>query len=181
MPEIGEIQKGRIIKKHAGLYYIWYACVDCGKQRWVVVRKGEPKNLRCRHCSKTGILHHCYKGGRIKTSAGYVRILVSKKDFFYPMAKQHYIPEHRLIMAKHLNRCLLPWEIVHHKNGIKDDNRLENLKLLPSAPYHVSDMLLKTRIKRLEDRILFLEAENLTLKGAANHFVSKIEETLEMA
>lgn len=43
---------------------------------------------------------------------------------------QHYAKQHRWMMEQHLGRKLLPTEDVHHINGVKHDNRLENLQVI---------------------------------------------------
>ena len=81
-----------------------------------------------------GPKHFNWKGGRVAHHSGYVLVWLHPDDPFAQMAEHNkrgtsYVPEHRIVMARHLGRLLQPWEVVHHKNGIRDDNRIENLEL----------------------------------------------------
>lgn len=163
MPELGEIRKGGEVG-HKLLYtkLIWDACPDCGKERWVNLRKGKPDTRRCRSCEgrrRFGEKSGGWKGGHNIRADGYIRVKIYPDDFFYPMANSMgYVMEHRLVVAKALNRCLLPWEIVHHKGKKyplgsvenKQDNRYpENLEIVRGNGRHNTqiDKMLKQLLK----------------------------------
>ena len=138
MPNIGDVIRGKELGLK-GWHYMWTACIDCGREKWVQCRRGKPTAEYCTSCAQRGEMHPHWKGGRNKCSTnGYIKIYVRKDDPYYPMAILGYIAEHRFVMAKHLGRCLQPWELIHHKNGIRDDNRIENL-LLTNTHEHNTD------------------------------------------
>lgn len=74
---------------------------------------------------KLGSKNPNWKGGRYHTANGYIYVSSASGG--------NKIFEHRLVMERHLGRRLQEWETVHHKNGVRDDNRIENLELWARA------------------------------------------------
>ena len=68
-----------------------------------------------------------YGGHRKKRKDGYIKVYVPD----HPLAtKDGYVMEHILVMEEAIGRYITRDEVVHHKNKIRDDNRLENLELM---------------------------------------------------
>ncbi len=98
----------------------------------VLITEGREVQRYAHH--PTGVDHPTWSGGKIRHGSGYILVRVYWDDPMFCMVDAHnYVPEHRLIMARELNRPLERSETVHHINGIRDDNRLDNLQLRSGA------------------------------------------------
>ena len=94
-----------------------------GKKHSIASRKKMSKSLKGKNRGKDNYL---WKGGKYIGSDGYRWIYSESK---YKENKYPYIKEHRYVMSQKLGRKLFDYEIVHHINGNKLDNRIENLLL----------------------------------------------------
>lgn len=91
------------------------SCSDCGATISV-------RSQRCKSCAKK--VDRAKRGhtvGRSTITGGYRYVIVNTSG--------KRMAEHRWVMEQHLGRKLRPNENVHHLNGVRSDNRLENLEL----------------------------------------------------
>ena len=115
-----------------GSKILWECICDCGNIANVDISNLNGGHTRSCGClgremldSQHGSKHPNWKGGR-HTKDGYVYI---HKPTHPNAHKSGYIMEHRIVMEEKLGRYLCSTESVHHRNGVKSDNRPENLEL----------------------------------------------------
>ncbi len=120
----------------------WQCKCDCGteSERGInTIVRGGSKSCGC--MALKGKNHPHWNGGRV-SQRGYIKIHMPS----HPNAiKCGYVMEHVMVMSKHLGRPLRNEETVHHKNGIRSDNKIENLELWTSnhpSGQRVSDLVL---------------------------------------
>jgi len=167
-------------EKLHGKWAVWARCPDCEEERLVAevsLRRAEQSTGLCKSCSgkaRRGKKSELWQGGRYGSTKGYVILNVHglegrAKELASKMAHKggKTIREHRLVMALHLNRPLTKDEIVHHKDGNKSNNAIENLKLLTRRKHHCGhgDSFYQkwqealSHIRKLEDKIIALGGE----------------------
>lgn len=102
-------------------------CINCQKKKYL--RPSDIARGR-KYCSRFCYQEHYSRSRRwkkTKTSHGYIIVNKGKYETVY---------EHRLVVEKMLGRSLTSNEMVHHINGIKDDNRIENLMVVLRKAHH---------------------------------------------
>ncbi len=119
-------------------------CEECGARfkvrpcevRKALARGNQPPrfcSLACRSKSYKGAGNPKWRGGTMRTPNGYIYQYAPN----HPHTTKHgYVMQHRLVMEKALGRYLSPTEEVHHRNHVRDDNRIENLELMSSKAEH---------------------------------------------
>lgn len=115
---------GRECQDAARANSITVKCEQCGKD--FVSWPSRIKIGRGRYCSR-GCHATAHRTGYINKH-GYVGRSINGKEKL----------DHRLVMEEHLGRELGQGEVVHHKNGIKDDNDISNLKLMSKSEHYLA-------------------------------------------
>ncbi len=145
-----ELNSGRVRRT------VLITCGKCGKDRWLHF-----DNL-IRHRRKptfSGLCQECWwnltwveknRDHPLKYKPNKNGYMVTYVGKHHPLAwKNGNIYEHRLVMSEHLGRPLETWETVHHKDGNKINNALDNLELISNSKHYI--------VTRMRNRIKYLE------------------------
>ena len=139
--EYGRKSDARVKRRFGG------NCEVCG----AAISRG---SNRCRKCRFLGDHNPAWNGGHYKGPNGYVYVYTPD----HPKANMYhgrYVAEHRLVWEKANNQILPDGWLIHHINGIRNDNRPENLVALQPTGHSGKTLqnILQARIRDLESQL----------------------------
>lgn len=117
-------QKGYKIK----IYGRIIKCKSCGKLCFI--QNSQKQGQYCSPKCEKGQYGSNWRGGK-KKDRKYLTVLAPREN-----RANKYIGEHRLVIEKKIGRYLHSWEICHHINKIKTDNRPQNLMVFKGNSTH---------------------------------------------
>ena len=138
-------QKTDLKRKYSGV------CEVCGNPVTRTGKRGKT-HKRCSKCRFLGDRNPAWNGGRHKSVNGYIYLYAPD----HPKANNgRYVAEHQLVWEKEHGQLLPEGYIIHHLNGIKDDNRPENLIAIQPKDHTKGTIreLLQARIRDLESQL----------------------------
>lgn len=111
----------------------YYLTCDCCGKEFRTYPCYDKRMRKHRFCSKAceadfnslKNTRESWSGGWLNRTTGYIYVKIDGKN----------VPEHKLVMERLIGRQLLPDEVVHHINGVKTDNRPENLRLMKNGEH----------------------------------------------
>ena len=112
----------------------------CTIIKWMT-KLGVPRREKMNYGEKNGR----FKGNRAYR-AGYTFIRLPQ----HPQANQGgYVREHRFVMEKHVGHYLTSNDVVHHKDGDKKNNKINNLELFTNSEHKIYEQTLQLFIKKI--------------------------------
>lgn len=164
-----------------GMMMVPVTCGSCNRERLIEGPHARgPKSSSftglCQSCRKReanhsgGPTHPAWKGGRFKSGGYWYFNLPALSGRSRELAEANprvgrkgnfIVGEHRLVMALHLDRPLTRHDVVHHRNGNKLDNRIENLELTTHAKHRQLDVKYYKLWQEALAKIAELESELL--------------------
>lgn len=125
---------------NVGRYPAWRCRCDCGREIISTTPKLRSGNTRSCGCLRKEIAGERFHELNVSKGHKYSRITNYGYKTLYDPAnpcanKRGEVLEHRKVMEDYIGRPLTENEVIHHKNGIKTDNRIENLQILSRSEH----------------------------------------------
>lgn len=138
-------------------------CPECGSTIGLRASLCRPCENKTRVTRYLGEKNPNWQGGRIVDNQGYAHVRVK------PSGPNPYRREHHVVWEETHGKPLPKRWVVHHLNGVRDDNRPENLLGISRRDHHIQHEAYRVRIRKLEADLMNLKAAYIVKVTSQNN------------